>query len=119
MPRFLSPIKAGQSEDETRRRYQDMLHFARWDAVTDARDRHSEFTEWGDKRSLWKNVFAAVAERLRGTKAACGKDQVAKSFKLVQKAMDSGQGGRFFQPTYHHLRVPAGVAAARKAQEDK
>jgi hypothetical protein len=72
---------------------EDMKHFTRWDAVREMRDRQPELASIA---STWDATYAAVAELLEGSEAAGTEETIARSYKLVQREMRAGRGGRFY-----------------------
>lgn len=73
---------------------QDMIHYARWDAVKELRDRREEL---GGIASTWEEAYAAVAELLEGTEAAGSEATIKRSYQLVERAFRNGEGARFYQ----------------------
>ena len=89
--------RAKETPGEAKRRERDAVHYTRWDAVVELRDRRDEFALRGDARAAtWDNVFEAVSELLEGTEAAGGPDAVRRSYELVKRDMDAGLGSKYF-----------------------
>ncbi|MGC2338824.1 MAG: hypothetical protein WA625_24145 [Pseudolabrys sp.] len=82
---------------EKRRRRQDMVHFTRFDAVTELRERrHGLLAQHNDDRgSTWEKCYAAVAELLEGTKAAGTEGTIKASYQYVKREIEEGRGDRF------------------------
>ena len=83
--------------DRDRRNFRNkQIHYARWDAVVELRERRlQQMAEHGDDRAMtWPNAYVAVSELLEGSPAAGSPEAVEFSYKLVQREM-SGLGGQF------------------------
>jgi hypothetical protein len=82
---------------EIKRRRQDMIHFARWDAVRELCDRRDEFEQRKDDRAkTWDNRYAAVSELFEGTIAAGAPDTIKDSYQFVGREVEEGRGWRFY-----------------------
>jgi hypothetical protein len=81
----LVELAMGQDERNQRRLWEN--HLARWEALTELRDRRHELHKLGDDRGMsWERARAAVSEALQGTPAAGNEDTVKASYEIVQAA---------------------------------
>jgi len=76
----------------------DRIHYTRWDAVQEIRDRKDELSSLG-YGTKWTDgaVFETASEALAGTEAAGSPDTVRASYMLVQRLMKSGEGDDRFR----------------------
>jgi hypothetical protein len=65
------------------------MHYTRWDAVRELRDRRVELTAAG-YRPTWNDAYCNAAEKLAGTKAAGSPTAMAKSYQKVEKLFRVG-----------------------------
>ncbi len=76
---------------------QDMIHYTRWDAVTELRDRQPELASIA---RTWVQTYEAVSELLEGTLAAGSAKTIQNSYQLVQRAMRKKKGaGQYYIPS--------------------
>ena len=73
-------------------RRQDMIHFARYDAVTECRDRKGQ----RGIPTTWPECYAAVSEMFEGTEAAGREETIKASYQLVARRMREGDGLRYY-----------------------
>jgi hypothetical protein len=74
--------------------HRNNMHYTRWDAVRELRDRRGELTAAG-YRPTWNDAYCNAAEKLAGTKAAGSPTAMAKSYQKVEKLFRVGRGARF------------------------
>jgi hypothetical protein len=70
------------------------MHYTRWDAVRELRDRRGELTAAG-YRPTWSEAYRNAAKILAGTEAAGSATAMAKSYQKVEKLFRVGRGARF------------------------
>jgi hypothetical protein len=70
------------------------IHYTRWDAVRELRDRRGELAAAGYRPS-WNDAYCNAAEKLADTEAAGSPAAVAKSYQKVEKLFRVGRGARF------------------------
>jgi len=75
-------------------RRQDMIHFARWDAVTECRDRKGQ----RGIPTTWPECYAAVSEMFVGTEAEGAEETMKASYQLVARRMREGDDLRYYIP---------------------
>ncbi len=75
-------------------RRQDMVHFERWDAVRELRDRKGE----PGIPNTWEECYERVSEYFQGTPAAGSPETIRASYKLVRKNMEEGRASRYYVP---------------------
>jgi hypothetical protein len=75
------------SRRDRRNFHSDQIHYTRWDAVVEARERFG---------MTWPDAYAAVSELLKGTLAEGSEETIKSSYRLVQKDMRGGSAGRFY-----------------------
>lgn len=76
---------------------QNYIHYCRWDAVNELRDRQAELEPAGyDLR--WEKIFHVVSEYLNQSRSIAfgGPDAIRKSYQLVQRAFRNGDGAKYF-----------------------
>ena len=104
----------------------DLVHYTRWDAVTEVREKQGEYKQCLQKiaamelsdekrRTLissmrdpgrsWNDAYALAVEFLKGTRAFGSPATMRNSYKLVQKSIsDPSQHGRFYIVDYRTIR---------------
>jgi hypothetical protein len=70
----------------------DMIHYRRWDAVRELRDRKGEH---GIPKT-WPECFAAVSQHFEGTEAGGSAETIRASYNLVTKRMRSRHAHRYY-----------------------
>jgi hypothetical protein len=70
------------------------MHYARWDAVRELRDRRGELTAAG-YRPTWNDAYRNAAKILAGTEAAGSPGAIEQSYKKVEQLFRVGRGARF------------------------
>jgi hypothetical protein len=75
---------------DKRNYHSNEIHYTRWDAVVEARERH-------DINMTWEKGFRAVSRLLRHTEAKGAPETIEASYKIVQRAMREERGGQFYQ----------------------
>ncbi len=73
-------------------RRQDMIHFARWDAVKECRERKGQ----RGIPDTWEKCYAAVSEMLEGTLAEGAEETIKASYQLVERRGREGDGLRYY-----------------------
>jgi hypothetical protein len=76
------------------------IHYVRWHAVTELRERLLEqMPQPDDDRGMtWPNAYAAISKLLEASPAAGSPEAVEFSYELVQREMREGRGGQFYVP---------------------
>lgn len=90
--------KRGRTGNAKAANRQNQIHFARWDAVVEIKDRWNEIAEKGDGRFSLEKAFAKASEILASSEAAGDDEAIKKSYQLVQQLSKSGKGARFYIP---------------------
>jgi hypothetical protein len=89
-------VKERMTKFERRRYRQDLIHYERFDAVRELRERRHELAKLGDNRGAsWERAYDAVSDLLKGTRAAGSADTVKASYQYVQTEFKAGRAGRF------------------------
>ena len=89
-------VQGRMTKLERRRRRQNLIHYERYDAVVEWRERRHELSKLGDdQRTSWERAYTAVSELLKGTPAAGSEDTIKASYQYVQKEIKAGRGGQF------------------------
>ena len=70
------------------------IHFARWDAVRELRDRRGALAVLG-YGPRWDDAYASAAERLKRTDAAGSAESIKRSYQKVARAFRAGKGALF------------------------
>ena len=73
---------------------QDMVHYTRWDAVKELRDRREDLSDIIPP--TWEEAYSKAASILERTDAAGSEDTMKRSYQLVEREMQR-QPGRFFE----------------------
>ena len=71
------------------------IHYTRWDAVHELRDRRHELQTLGYKPT-WEEAYFNASETLQGTEAAGSPEAIKKSYQLVNRLFKSAKGARFY-----------------------
>jgi len=74
------------------KRQQDLVHYVRWDAVRELRDRKGED---GIPRS-WEKCYAHASDILKGTKAEGAPETIRASYKRVAQEMRERLAQRYY-----------------------
>ena len=82
-------------KNEHRQRY---IHYSRWDAVRELRDRRRELADRCEP--TWDAVYENASKVLQGTVAAGGPDAVKKSYKRVAQAFREGRGAEYHMAAF-------------------
>jgi hypothetical protein len=82
-------------KDRASRRRQDAVHYIRWDAVTELRERRKELIALGYVPT-WEEAYENASAKLRGTIAEGGADAIKASYQRVQKQLKTPKGARYF-----------------------
>lgn len=88
-------IGIGRLSNPHERDRQNSIHYTRWDAVNELRERRRELAKRGYHPS-WEEAYANAAEMLKDSEAAGSPEAIKRSYQLVQKIFRSGKGGRFY-----------------------
>jgi len=89
-------VAARRTKEEAQRYLFDMVHYCRWDAVTELRSRASV---------TWDAAFKRVAELFAGTNMAGTADTIKKSYKIVERDMREGCGAKYFVSVDEQFRI--------------
>ena len=73
---------------------QRQIHYERWDAVRELRDRKAELKDVGCEPT-WDAVYENASRILKCTYAAGSPDVIKRSYQMVQRAMKEGQGSLY------------------------
>ena len=73
-------------------RRQDIIHYTRYDAVRECRDRKGQ----RGIPTTWPECYAAVSEMFEGTEAAGSEETIKASYQLVARRMREGDGLRYY-----------------------
>src|SRR5262249_1064927 len=105
---------------EKRRRREAMIHYARWDAVNELRERKDEILARGDNRgSSWEKRYGAVSELFEGTEAEGEPDTIKASYQWVEREIREGRSGQFMivDPRIDPIGSPVSKKRKRDATE--
>jgi hypothetical protein len=72
-----------------------MIHFARWDAVRELRDRKGE----DGIPKTWEDAYELASEYFEGSEAAGSARTMKESYQLVRRHLNEGSGGRYYVPS--------------------
>jgi len=89
-------VAARRTKEEAQRYLFDMVHYCRWDAVTELRSRASV---------TWNAAFKRVSELFAGTNMAGSADTIKKSYKIVERDMREGCGAKYFVSVDEQFRI--------------
>jgi hypothetical protein len=89
-------IEKGKLPSRNCRCRQWLIHFVRWAAVKELRDRRRELLTKGDDRgSSWERCYFAVADAHANTKSAGSDGTIKASYQIVQLEIKAGRGTKF------------------------
>jgi hypothetical protein len=74
---------------------QNRIHYSRWDAVKELRERRGELEAFG-YRPTWEDAYANASEMLQNSEAAGSAEAIKRSYQIVERLFRSGKGARFY-----------------------
>jgi hypothetical protein len=85
-------VRALVARTPSAKRKMDLIHYARWDAVQELRDRKGE----EGLPKTWEECYARVSAFFEGTQAQGSPETIKRSYQLVARGLKSSRAHRYY-----------------------